>query len=269
MCLSVVAGAVAAQNAPPARAPLTIEEVVRQTKSGISDELIATNIKKAGRAYDLSTEEILELKRSGVSESIIKILMDPSQPYTPPPPASPTPSASATPVAPRKPMNPLAEKIPPEPGMYISDGPQEEEFIRLEFKTLTAAKSGKGMAGLITGGMKKSPVAGYLVGAHAKTRVSDSSPVFYLRLPEKAAIEEVLLVALTAKPDRRDIDLGSNPSKPVFPVGTVKRYESKELAPGLFRIAVAQLEPGDYIFLLLGSADEKKGIVGKGYDFLR
>jgi hypothetical protein len=250
------------QNTSTPRRPLTIEEVVRQTKSGISEEIIVTNIKKFGRAFDLSTEEILELQRSGVSKAVIQIMLDPSQHYTPPPP--PPPPAAPAP-GPRKPMNPIAEKVPPESGMYLGDD-KDEEFIRLGLRTLTAAKSKK-MSSIFTGGLKKSAVIGYLVGNRANTRVSDPSPVFYLRLPEKVAIEEVLLVALTPKGDRREIELGPNPSKPVFPVGTVKQYESKAIDQGLFRVIPAPLEKGEYLFLLMGSADEKKGIVGKGYDF--
>jgi hypothetical protein len=53
----------------------------------------------------------------------------------------------------------------------------------------------------------------------------------------------------------------------VFPVGSIRQYESKEIVPGLFRISLVTLDPGEYMFYLLGTADEKKGIVGKGYEF--
>jgi hypothetical protein len=252
-----------AQNSPPRR-PLTIEDVIRQVKSGISEEIIVTNIKKSGKSFDLSTEEILELKRSGVSEAVIKIMVDPSQPYSPPPP--PQPSGVSPQEAVRKPMNPLAEKVPPESGVYLAEGDSEEEIVRIPFRTITAARSGKA-SGLLTGGLKKSPIVGYLVGSQARTQIPSPSPVFYLRLPEKVTIEEVLLLVLAAKADRREVELGPNVGKPVFPVGTVKPYESKQIDVGLYRITVGSLTPGEYLFFLPGSADEKKGIVGKGYDF--
>lgn len=266
LVLSVAMAAAAAGQAPAGRAPLTIDEIVRQTKSGISEEIIVTGIKKSGKAFDLSTEEILELKRSGVSEAVIKIMVDPSQPYAPPPP--PPAKAASPQTAPRKPMNPIAEKIPAEPGMYLAEGEGESaEFVRLGFRTLTASRPSKA-SGMLTGGLKKSPVVGYLVAARSGTQVNKSSPVFYLRVPEKVAIEEVLLLSLTEKGNRREIELGPNPSKPVFPVETLKSYESKQIDTGLFRVLVTDpLQPGEYLFFLPGTADEKKGIVGKGYDF--
>jgi hypothetical protein len=44
-------------------------------------------------------------------------------------------------------------------------------------------------------------------------------------------------------------------------------FESKEVSTGLFRLAVPLKQPGEYLFLILGSADDKKGLLGKGYDF--
>ena len=74
---------------------------------------------------------------------------------------------------------------------------------------------------------------------------------------EKVAIEEVLLLALTAKSNRREIELGPNPAKPVFPVETLKSYESKQIDTGLFRVLVNdELQPGEYLFFLPGTADE-------------
>ncbi len=242
------------------RHPLTVEEIVRQTKSGISEEIVVTSIKKSGKAFDLSTEEILELKRSGVSEAVIRIMVDPSQPYTPP--APPQPKAIPPQIAaPKKPSNPIIEKLPPEPGVYL--GKEPGEFVRLPFRTLTVAKGRKGVFS------KKPSVFGHLVGAHSSTQISMPDPEFFLRLPEKAAIEEVLLLLLDGKQDRREIELGKDPSSPVFPTESVKVFESKELDPGVFLLSVGALEPGEYLFLLLGSADEKKGIAGKGYDFTR
>src|ERR1700722_15384035 len=84
-----LAGALWGQQDPQTskKAPsLSVEEVVKLSQTGLSEDLIITKIKKNGRAFDLSTEEILELKRDGVSDNVIKFLLDPSQPQTPPPP---------------------------------------------------------------------------------------------------------------------------------------------------------------------------------------
>lgn len=263
MCLATVLTLLAQDT--PVRQPLTLADIVRQVEGGISEDLVATSVKKTGRAYNLNEEEINELKRKGLSDALIKVLIDPSLPYErPAPPPAPV-AGPAPPPAPRKPTNPIAEKVPPEPGMYLASA-DEQEFTKLPLRTLTAAKASR-TASILTGGLKKPPVIGYLAGAQASTKVPTASPVFYLRLPEKVAIEEVLLLALAAKQDRREIELGSDPGKPIFPPGAVRQFESKEIDPGLFRISLVTLDPGEYIFYMLGSADEKKGIVGKGYEF--
>ena len=76
----------AAQPAPSA-APLSVEDVVKLSKEGISEDVIVTKIKKNGKAFDLSPDELVELKKLGVADNVIKLLLDPSQPYVPTPPA--------------------------------------------------------------------------------------------------------------------------------------------------------------------------------------
>jgi len=73
------------QKAP--EGSLTIEEVLRLSKAPVADELIIARVKRNGKAFDLNTDEILVLKKSGVSETVIKYLLDPSLPYSTPAPA--------------------------------------------------------------------------------------------------------------------------------------------------------------------------------------
>ena len=80
-------------------------------------------------------------------------------------------------------------------------------------------------------------------------------------------MEDIILLVMASKHDRREVEFGPNPEKPVFPVDAVKQYESKEVDTGLYRITASSLGPGEYLFLLLGSGDEKKGLLGKGWEF--
>src|SRR4051794_9134974 len=116
--------------------PFTIEDVVKLCKAGLTDELVITKIKKNNKAFDLSPDELIELRKSGVSDAVIKYLLDPAQPYAPPPPA-PAP-ATAPPAAPptgapplplvpappvkQYPPDPDAANIPGEPGVYYIAG---------------------------------------------------------------------------------------------------------------------------------------------------
>ncbi len=46
----------------------------------------------------------------------------------------------------------------------------------------------------------------------------------------------------------------------------MRPYDSLEVARGVFKIST-KLTKGEYLFLLLGSAEPPKGSYGKGYDF--
>ena len=66
---------------------LSVQEILAMRQAGLSDDLIATAIRKNNRAFDLTIEEMLELKRKGISEDLIKLMLDPSAP--PPVPKRP------------------------------------------------------------------------------------------------------------------------------------------------------------------------------------
>ena len=113
------------------------------------------------------------------------------------------------------------------------------------------------------GGKKGSTVA-YLSEPAAKQRVRQS--VFYLRLPEGKAIEEVVLVVLDRKEGHRGLDLGRDSREEIKP-SSVRQFESTEVGARLFRVTTSKLQPGEYLFFLIGSASPAQGNFGKGYDF--
>jgi hypothetical protein len=91
--------------------------------------------------------------------------------------------------------------------------------------------------------------------------------VFYLRLAEANRIEEVVLVSLDRKRDRREIEMGPPGPKPEFKADAMRQYDAQEVGPRLFRISTGTLVAGEYLFFLIGSAEMDKGNYGKGYDF--
>jgi hypothetical protein len=79
-------------------------------------------------------------------------------------------------------------------------------------------------------------------------------------------IEDFTLVELEKSKDHRDLDCGTKPGKPAFPVSAVKPFDSKEVDTGIYRLTVPMVKKGEYFFFILGSADDKKGLLGKGYE---
>lgn len=117
-------------NFPSATRPetrtMTIDDVVRMSKAGLSDDLIIQQIKKKGQRFDLSTDQLIQLKSASVSERVIQVMIDPTKDplpspaekktespvpqqggqgghaaeenvVTPPPPAQPAPASPALP----------------------------------------------------------------------------------------------------------------------------------------------------------------------------
>ena len=55
---------------------LTNSEIILMTKSGLSGELIIRKIKDSSGNYDVSTQSLIDLKKAGVSDAVIALMMD-------------------------------------------------------------------------------------------------------------------------------------------------------------------------------------------------
>jgi hypothetical protein len=250
-------------GAQPAKSPaLTVEEVIKLSQSGFAEELIITKIKKNGKAFDLSAEELLDIKKAGVSDNVIRFLLDPSLVYTPPPPPAPPPSPGPAPpvAAPAKkyPPDALAARVPWDPGLYHFE---KDNPIKIDVKMLLGAE-GAGVKVL----KLKGKTSAYLVGPASKTRIRELAPTFYMRLPEGKAIEEIVLIALVRKKNRREVDMGAGP-KPELKGNAMRQFDSVEVGVRLYKITTSKLAKGEYLFFMVGSAEPPKGSQGKGYDF--
>jgi hypothetical protein len=250
-----------AQSAPTT-APLSVEDIVRLSKDGISEDVLVAKIKKNAKAFDLSPDEIVELKKLGVSDSVIKMLLDPTQPYAPPPPPQPPPPAPKPSIPGKKyPTDAYAARIPAEPGLYRI---YQSAPVQMDLKLFMGQKQGAGLGKVL---LKKGKAVAYLAGPAARTRLADAAPVFYIRLADGKGVEEFVLVALDRKKDRRELDMGPPAPKPELNPDTIRPFDSLEVGAGLFRLTPTTLVKGEYMFFLIGTAEPPKGNYGKGYDF--
>lgn len=75
---------------PNAAGSLTVDGVISLIEAGISADLIIAKIQKSGQTFDLSTEDLVRLKKAGASDEVMKAMMS----------ATPAPVAvSVAPVA--------------------------------------------------------------------------------------------------------------------------------------------------------------------------
>ena len=71
--------------------PLSLADVKMLAKSGVSDEVILSQIRNSHTVYHLSAAEILDLKDAGLSEKVIDFMINTPTLYRstrPPPPPS-------------------------------------------------------------------------------------------------------------------------------------------------------------------------------------
>ncbi len=103
-----VSSPVIQQQVQSAQSPsgLRLESVVDLVHSGISDDVIIAKIRQNGIPFLLSADQILQLKKAGVSDRIIRVLIDPAMDerdseYRPVPVASQSRAAEPAPVPPK------------------------------------------------------------------------------------------------------------------------------------------------------------------------
>jgi hypothetical protein len=99
---------------PPANSAqtraMTVDDVIRLSKSGLSDDVIIKQIKKKGQPFDLTTDQLVQLKSASVSERIIQVMIDPTNPQ-PIPQNVQIPAAPSAPVAPVAPVASAAQQV--------------------------------------------------------------------------------------------------------------------------------------------------------------
>jgi hypothetical protein len=107
-----------AQTTPPAL-PAGVQDVVKLTQAGLSEDVILSQVKNAGASYNLSTDQLIYLSKSGVSQNVIKALMTTGASS-----AAVAPAPVAVPVAPSAPIaQPAPTYVAPPPGAPPVAGP--------------------------------------------------------------------------------------------------------------------------------------------------
>jgi hypothetical protein len=180
-------------------------------EAGLSDDLIIARIRKEYKPFDLSTDDMIRLKKAKVSDAVMKVMLDPkvelsSGSSTTSPAESTTPriviqsplvpgvtatkASGATPGPaaeasgdPNDPMDPHDSGI----YLYTKDRDGKPVMVVLERASYQGSKTGGMLTSAMTYGIVKVKTKAVLPGAHASLRLSDSSPVFYFYFDDKQA----------------------------------------------------------------------------------
>lgn len=250
------AGAQAQNPAKPAQEVLTNEHVISMTKAGLSTSIIVNKIRASTTKFDLSTDELMRLKREKVADDVVNAMLDTATPYSESVSRPRGSSASAD-----DPNDPLASH---EPGVYFyeeKDG--QKAMTQIDPSLYRKAKAGGMFTSALTYGIKKIKFKAVLAGPHAKLQLSSGQPVFYFYTPG-ATPKEFALVKMDVKKDSRQVIISEAnifgaeaglQDKAVHPI------EYEKIAPGVFKVWMkTPLPAGEYGFLPGATAE-------RAYDF--
>jgi len=236
---------------------LTMDDVIKLSKAGFSDDVIIQKVKKNGQAFDLSPDEMVQLKSAGVSDKVVQVMLDPAQADAPPTPATSSVKAAGDP------------SLPDEMGVYYRKQP-DIPWSDLPPEVINW-KTGGVMKSIASYGVVKGDVNGHLQGKNAKTLVTTGSQ-FLVVAAEGVAINEYQLLRLHENSDNREF---RSQTGGVFHSsgGAAKdqlQFDGTKVAPRHYLIVLpATLKPGEYGFLPPGAvaSTNAAGSTGKIYAF--
>ncbi len=269
---------------------LTNDSIIQLVKAGIDEDAIISKVQESQHNFDLSVQGMVALKQGGVSDRLMRFLMNPTKPPEPKaaPPAA-TPVKSAVPQESPKPVEPPAAvattaktastaatpttastaataapspSLPGEIGVYFKRG---EQWVEAQPEIVTYETGGM-FARLATAGIIQNDVNGRIKGPHSRNAIQ--IPLEFLVVTaEGVTIKEYQLYRLHEQRDARKFlsVIGG-----IYSSGSATRdllsFEGTKIAGRTFSVKLPKLDVGEYGFLLSGAASPNSK-EGKMYTF--
>jgi len=253
----LLAQANAASGTPALAKRLTVDDVMKLSKAGFSDDVIIEKLKKNGQAFDLSTDQMVQLKSAGVSDKVVQVMLDPAKADAP---AAPSPAAVKAGSDP---------SLPDEMGIYFRKQPNTPWGDLLP--EVVNWKTGGFMKSFASGGIVKGDVNGHLDGKSSNTTVTTATQ-FMVVAAEGVAITEYQLLKLHENSDNREFRSRTGGVFHASGGGSKDelQFEGTKVSPRHYLIALpAEIKTGEYGFLPPGAvaSTNAAGSTGKIYTF--
>jgi hypothetical protein len=242
---------------------LTNESVLKLVKAGMSDNIVVGMVKSQPAKFSLGPDDIVALKKDGVSDSVIGAMLDKSM----------VGSASSVP-APAAAVAPAVVPVSPDPakppvtdiGVYYKKGDVWAELL----PEAVNWKSGGFMKSVATAGMVKGDLNGNIKGKSSQNKIATPIEIL-IYAPEGVAVTEYQLLRLHEHSNNREFRTMTGG---VFHTsGGASRdsmdFEGKKVASRTFMINLPKLQTGEYGFLPPGAqgSTHASGTLGKIYSF--
>lgn len=245
-------------------APLTNAEVIKLWKAGLGDEIVIAKIEGSGRtAFALDTDNLIELKKSGVSQAVISAMLRKASGRS----AAPTATGATPPPGPPAPAYPFASSQQDDPpSLEASDGTRPLVIGASRFNA-----TGFGPIKLV-----HLELAGYT----SNVRTVDPSPAVVVQFNYDP---QTFFFFVKTDPDKSDntrsVKMGSaiqrlkkmfqdNPR--YYPdAGHTVAYNAEQISPGMWRITPkTPLGPGEYgLYFSSDFTSKYRGTDSAIYDF--
>lgn len=282
--LMVVIAAAMAQDTKPAGSELKVSDVQEMVKSGLSEDLVIAALRKENHAFDLSPSDMVRLKKAGLTDNIIKVMLDPKAQIGPtaggpaavqemrfaggPAPSGATPAAGVSEASIE--ANANNPDAPHDSGIYLyteNETGKLKVMIPLERASPQGTKTGV-LAHAFTYGIAKGKTKAVIPGPRASIRSDDLRPIFYFYFEDKSAAlgkshsfgaqtvsnpNQFGLVKLEGKKDSREVVVGTIGFGSVSTGSESKEniaFKSERIRPGVYKVVPASdLKPGEYAFI--------------------
>ena len=189
---------------PPPEKPMTVQDVIKLSKAGYSDDLIIEQIKKKLQHFDLTTNQLLQLKTARVSERVVKYMIDPASAV-----AAPCTSAATSKANPASQSTTNSEAkdhdaVPTDVGIYVR---QNGEWTAM-LAELVNWKSQGTLKTAATLSFVNGDQSGIVDGPMSRNHFT--SPLeFLIVMPEGVTITGYQLVRLHRRGEERDFRIAT------------------------------------------------------------
>lgn len=256
---------------PAVAEPLTIDQIVALSGAGIGDDAIVAKVKASGARFDLSTDEMLMLKKRGVSGPVLAAMLSSG-------------NAGGAAMSADSPDPAMAHPA----GVYLLNG---DHMTRMNSTVSNQSKTGGIIGYALTGGIASASVKASIQNDTSRYVTPNPQPVFYFFFDEAnpdgrisaawtsgnggtiQSPSEFTLVKLMKKAGRREARVGS------FNIGGAKAgvmdkdripFDYQLARPGVYKVTANQaLPPGEYgfIFSLQAGAGATGAAGARIFDF--
>lgn len=237
-----------------AQESLTNDSVIKLVKAGLSQELIVQTVNSQPGRYALGADDLLALKKAGISDKIIAAMLVRN--------GSSVAAKPTTSVGPEV----SASGYPTEIGVYVK---KNNQWVEIQPEVINW-KTGGVLKTVATAGIVKGDVNGHLNGKSSRNRVT--TPLeFCIYAPEGVAITEYQLLRLRDKNEYREfrtvtggvLHVKGGATRDLLP------FEGSKVASRTFLVALQNPGSGEYGFLPPGAftSASSSSTLGKMYTF--